>query len=138
MILVRSRTNVSLTALRNEDLSSNVHSSTVSQPRPYSVVQDFPEKPRARPRSAPSTPKERHTAVAETSAIEVPETKALVCGLGLAELQSTKARPHTSHHSRHSSPRASLLGIRETLQPTPVSVSDQALQLLRDNRVDSR
>lgn len=137
VILARSRTNVSLTALRNEDLSSNVQSPALVHPQPHFNIHDTWEKPKARPHSAPSTPKEHEVAVAETSVVEIPQTKWLNYGTGFTEFKSSKLRPHTSHNSRQSSPRASLWGIRELFHPTPVSVSDQGLRSLLENTINT-
>ena len=130
MILARSRCNVSLTALRNEDHRSSDAQSAILKNLYFKHLAPT-HRSKARPCSAPSTPKEQEVALAETSAIESPRVKS--CRIGLAEPQSSKLRPHTSHQSKHSSPRASSKSTRELLQATPVSISNQGLRPLLES-----
>ena len=52
--------------------------------------------------------------------------------------ESTKQRPHTSHHATTLSPRTPISSarsaVRESLVPTPVNISNQGIQNLRAQR----
>lgn len=112
--MARARSNVSLTALRNE--SPDIGSTQVVMRR-------------GRRSSVPITREEMQTAVQETSVVEGSAAR--------NPLQSAyqrfqkKPRPHTSHHNCQSSPRESTKQ-REALVPTPVNVSTQAIETLRE------
>ena len=120
--MARARSNVSLTALRNE---------------PASVVRAVSGARvgmrRQRRLSAPITVDEVQSALRETSAVEggVAATRALHV-TPADELFQKKPRPHTSHHNWQASPRAEPGRQREPLVPTAVDVSTQAIQNLRE------
>lgn len=123
VILARTRCDVSLTALRNEDPQAHIQGRN---------------KHKKRPLSAPSTRDEISTAETITATVidnETPKTRPKIPGY---KSEPTKVRPHTSHHATMYSPRtlnsSTRSGGRESLVPTPVNISNQGIQNLRDQR----
>ena len=123
VILARTRCDVSLTALRNE--SPGVHSAE-------------PSTREKRPLSAPSTREEITTAERLSSAViddKAPVTREMI---PVYKSEPNKPRPHTSHHINMYSPRtlntSARSGVRESLVPTPVNISNQGIQNLQSQR----
>ena len=91
-----------------------------------------------RPLSAPSTRGEISTAERLTALViddETPTTKSIVPRY---KSEPNKPRPHTSHHSNMYTPRtlstSARSGIRGSLVPTPVNISNQGIENLRAQR----
>lgn len=124
VILARTRCDVSLTALRNE-------------------IPDVPSTERStrlkRRMSVPETREE--VALAEKLSAVVNKEKNPTKSKILTDhyrSESTKQRPHTSHHATMLSPRTPISSarsaVRESLAPTPVNISNQGIQNLRAQR----
>jgi len=123
VILARTRCDVSLTALRNDN--PDVLNSELSVRK-------------KRPLSAPSTRGEISTAERLTALViddETPTTKSIVPRY---KSEPNKPRPHTSHHSNMNTPRtlstSARSGIRGSLVPTPVNISNQGIENLQAQR----
>ena len=123
VILARTRCDVSLTALRDE--SPDVQNPEMSTRQ-------------KRPLSAPGTREEISLAEKLTSVVNENTSPATTPRIPAHKSEPGKARPHTSHHINMYSPRTlcanARSGIRESLVPTPVNISDQGLQNLRSQR----
>ena len=124
VILARTRCDVSLTALRNES-PDNIQTSKLSMRT-------------KRPLSAPGTRDEISTAEKLTSVVSENTSPTTSPRIPAQRSEPNKLRPHTSHHANLFSPRNlstnARSGIRESLVPTPVNISNQGIQNLRGQR----
>lgn len=123
VILARTRCDVSLTALRDE--SPDVQNPEMSTRQ-------------KRPSSAPGTREEISLAEKLTSVVNENKSPSTTPRIPAHKLEPSQARPYTSHHINMYSPRTlcanARSGIRESLVPTPVNISDQGLQNVRSQR----
>lgn len=91
-----------------------------------------------RPLSAPGTRNEISTAEKLTSVVNKNTLPATSPRIPAQKSKPNKLRPHTSHHANLYSPRTpstnARSGIRESLVPTPVNISNQGIQNLRVQR----
>lgn len=119
VILARTRCDVSLTALRDE--TPDVPNAELSTRQ-------------KRPLSAPGTRDEISVAEKVTAVVNK-DTAPTTPNIPAYKSEPTKLRPHTSHHANMYSPRtltsSARSGVRESLVPTPVNISNQGLQNLR-------
>lgn len=124
VILARTRCDVSLTALRDE--------------RPDDIQISALRMRTKRPLSAPGTRNEISTAEKLTSVVNENTLPAASPRIPAQKSKPNKLRPHTSHHANLYSPRTpstnARSGIRESLVPTPVNISNQGIQNLRVQR----
>ena len=124
VILARTRCDVSLTALRDES-PDNVQTSKLSMRT-------------KRPMSAPGTRDEISTAEKLTSVSNENTTPTTSPRIPAQKSELNKLRPYTSHHANMYLPRTLSMsarsGIRESLVPTPVNISNQGIQNLRAQR----
>ena len=124
VILARTRCDVSLTALRNES-PDNIQTSKLSMRT-------------KRPLSAPGTRDEISKAEKLTSVVSENTSPTTSPRIPAQRSDPNKLRPHTSHHANLFSPRNlstnARSGIRESLVPTPVNISNQGIQNLRGQR----
>ncbi|KAL9958654.1 hypothetical protein ACROYT_G035702 [Oculina patagonica] len=123
VILSRTRCDVSLTALRDEN--PDIQNPELSARK-------------KRPLSAPGTRDEISTAEKLTSVVIEDTSPTTPPGIPAHKSEPNKLRPHTSHHANMYSPRTlstnARSGIRESLVPTPVNISSQGIQNLRAQR----
>ncbi|XP_073231423.1 flagellum-associated coiled-coil domain-containing protein 1-like [Porites lutea] len=123
VILARTRCDVSLTALRNENPD---------------LRKQEPNTREKRPLSAPSTREEISTAVRLTAPVSDNKTPTNQPKMSKYKSEVNKPRPHTSHHATMYSPRtlntSARSNARENLVPTPVNISNQGIQNLRTQR----
>jgi len=116
IILARTRCDVSLTALRDESPDNQTPELSMRTKRPM---------------SAPGTRGEISTAEKLTSTVNENTSPATSPRIPAQKSEPIKLRPHTSHHANLFSPRNARSGIRESLVPTPVNISNQGIQYLR-------
>lgn len=119
VIIARARSGVSLTAQRTGGVSARNSQSIVSKKRPV---------------SAPSTRDEVRMAELSTDEIKDENSRKEKPRIPGYKWESTRSRPHTSHHGSTFSPRtlkaSSVRAVRESLVPTPVNFSGQGLENL--------
>lgn len=124
VILARARCDVSLTALRDES-PDDIQTSELSTRT-------------KRPLSAPGTRDEISTAEKLTSVVSKNKSPTTSPRIPAQRSEPNKLRPHTSHHANMYSPRTLSAnvrsGIRESLVPTPVNISNQGIQNLRAHK----
>ena len=91
-----------------------------------------------RPLSAPGTRDEISTAEKLTSVVNGNTLPATSPRIPAQKSKPNNLRPHTSHHANLYSPRTlstnARSGIRESLVPAPVNISNQGIQNLRAQR----
>ena len=119
VILARTRCDVSLTALRDESPDNQTSELSMRTKRPM---------------SAPGTRDEIFTAEKLTSTVNENTSPATSPRISAQKSEPNKLRPHTSHHANLFSPRNARSGIRDSLVPTPVNISNQGLQNLRTQK----
>ena len=119
VILARARCGVSLTAQRTGGLPAGNSESIVCRKRPV---------------SAPLTRDEVRKAELSTDVIKGENSRKEKSTMPGYKWESTRTRPHTSHHGSTFSPRtlktSSVRGVRESLVPTLVNFSGQDLENL--------
>ncbi|KAK2551734.1 hypothetical protein P5673_027336 [Acropora cervicornis] len=119
VILARARCGVSLTAQRTGGLPAGNSESIMCRKRPI---------------SAPLTRDEVRKAELSTDVIKGENSRKEKSRIPGYEWESTRTRPHTSHHGSKFSPRtlkaSSVRGVRESLVPTLVNFSGQDLENL--------
>lgn len=119
VILARARCGVSLTAQRTGGLPAGNSESIVCRKRPV---------------SAPLTRDEVRKAELSTDVINGENSRKEKSTIPGYKWESTRTRPHTSHHGSTFSPRtlkaSSVRGVRESLVPTLVNFSGQDLENL--------
>ncbi|XP_031559166.1 flagellum-associated coiled-coil domain-containing protein 1-like [Actinia tenebrosa] len=126
IIMARTKSNVSLTALRTESEQHRQHSKNNSSANDPAYLE--------RRSSLPTTREELSIALQRSSKIEKlprrPKTPTLA-ELGAAH----KPRPHTSHYAKQTSPRAApcsaRVGPSGSFHPTEVNISDQGIRNLK-------
>ncbi|XP_015773697.1 PREDICTED: trichohyalin-like [Acropora digitifera] len=119
VILARARCGVSLTAQRTGGLPAGNSESIMCRKRPV---------------SAPLTRDEVRKAELSTDVIKDENSRTEKSTIPGYKWESTRTRPHTSHHGSTFSPRtlkpSSVRGVRESLVPTLVNFSGQDLENL--------
>lgn len=125
IIMARTKSNVSLTALRTESEQHRPSEAECSANDPECLE---------RRSSLPTTREEFKIALLRSSEVQKPPPRPktpTLAELGAAQ----KPRPHTSHYAKQTSPRAApcsaRVGPRGSFHPTEVNVSDQGIRNLK-------
>lgn len=126
IIMARTKSNVSLTALRTES----------EQHRPSDADSSADNHTYLERRSSlPTTREELKIALVRSSDVQKTSRRPKTPTLAELGAAAQKPRPHTSHYAKQTSPRAApcsaRVGPRGSLHPTEINVSDQGIRSLK-------